>query len=211
MKRLAGEKAAEYVKDGQVVGLGTGTTVYYTLKALAGRDIIGVCTSLETEERCKEFNIPTTSINEKQPELTIDGADQVDPNRCLIKGGGGALTREKIIDYRSGDFIVIVDDKKMVDVLGQGFPLSVEVLPFAWKAVAKDLQKYGNPKLREKDGNPYVTDNQNYIILLEGEFPNPVELEKKLNMIPGVLENGLFTRPVNKVVIGSLEGVKVLE
>jgi len=206
-KKNAGYKAAEFVEDGMVVGLGSGSTVAYLLEALKGKDIIGVCTSIDTENKCKEYGIPTASINEKTPQLAIDGADEVSPERHLIKGGGGALTREKVIDYRAEKFIVIVGENKLVDYLGKTFYLPVEVLPFCWQAVKKDLEK----KFEKVVKRDFTTDNNNYILDCYGKIENPVEMERELNSIPGVVENGIFTKKVYKVIVGKEDGADVID
>lgn len=207
-KRLAGEKACEYVKDGMVLGLGTGSTVYYTLKKIAGQglDVIGVCTSVDTENKCKELGIKTSTIDEHDPELAIDGADEIDANRHLIKGGGGALTREKIVDYRAKEFIVVAEERKLVQQLGGTFFLPVEVIQFAWKRTQRELkERFGFERVEKRD---FTTDNGNYILDCHGKIGGAVEWEKEINSIPGVVENGLFTRDVKKIIVGSGTGVK---
>lgn len=207
-KRLAGEKACEYVKDGMVVGLGTGSTVFYTLKKLGELelDLIGVCTSIDTKNKCKEFGIKTSTIDEHDPEIAIDGADEVDPNKYLIKGGGGALTREKIVDYRAKDFVVIVGENKMVEQLGSTFYLPVEVIPFAWKRTQRELKKrFAFERVEKRE---FTTDNGNYLLDCYGKVKDPKKWENEINQIPGVVENGLFTRDVYKVIIGSDTGVR---
>ena len=202
-KRLAGEKACEYIRDGTVVGLGTGSTVFYTLKRIGelGLDIIGIPTSVDTEKRCVEFGIKTGTIDDYDPELAIDGADEVDPKKRLIKGGGGALTREKIVDYRAKRLVVVVGENKIVDYLGQGFYLPVEVVKFAWKRTRRELEgKFGFEKVVRRD---FITDNGNYILDCYGKVESPVEWESEINNVPGVVENGLFTRDVHKVIVGS--------
>jgi ribose 5-phosphate isomerase A len=219
LKKLCGEKAAEYVKDGMVVGLGTGSTVHYTIMKLGemvknGLNITAMATSIDTENKAKNLNIKLTDINKDTPDLTIDGADEVDPQKNLIKGGGGALTREKIIDYRSKEFIVVADERKVVQQLGERFYLPVEVLPFSWERVKKELaEKFGfeRVELRKKDNETYLTDNKNYILDCYGRIENPAQLEKDINNIPGVLENGLFTNCVTRVVVGKSDGVEVIE
>jgi ribose 5-phosphate isomerase A len=209
-KQLAGEAAVKYVKDGQVVGLGTGSTVFWTLKKIGelGLDIVGVCTSVDTERKCAEFGIKTGSINDYEPEVAIDGADEVDPAKHLIKGGGGALTREKIVDYRAKEFVVIVTENKLSEFLGQRFYLPVEVLPFCWKRVASELEG-GSYDLARVSKRDFTTDNGNYILDCHGRFHDPKRLEKQLNEIPGIVENGLFTRPA-RIIAGSENGVREL-
>ncbi|WP_160723109.1 ribose-5-phosphate isomerase RpiA [Bacillus sp. USDA818B3_A] len=198
-KKEVGEKAAEFVKDGMVIGLGTGSTVYYTILKLGelvqqGLSVKGIPTSLQTEKLAKELGIPLVSFHQiDQLDVAIDGADEVSPELNLIKGGGGALLREKIIAQAAKTFIVVADSHKMVNKLG-AFPLPVEVTPFGMEMTRKYLQELGgSPVVRKKDGIPYRTDNGNYIY--DCNFPDiihPGDLERDLNMIPGVVDNGLF-------------------
>lgn len=198
-KKLVGEKAAEFIKDGMVVGLGTGSTVYYTIIKLGqlvkeGLTIQGIPTSVRTEELAKKVGIPLVSFKEiGQIDVAIDGADEVDSNLDLIKGGGGALLREKIIANAAKQFIVVATPNKMVKKLG-GFQLPVEVVPFGAELTEKHISKLGiDPIFRQFEGNPYRTDNGNYIFDCDiSGILQPKELEEKLNMIPGVVENGLF-------------------
>lgn len=216
LKQIAGEKAAEYVKDGMVVGLGTGSTVYYTIVKLGemvkdGLDITGIPTSLETERLAKELGIKLCTLEEyPEIDLTIDGADEIDPNLNLIKGGGGALLREKIVAAASEKEIIVADESKLVRNLGERFHLPVEVLPFSYPFVAKRLEAMNlRPVLRGKDGRAYLTDNGNYIIDCDtGPIDAPDEMEKILNMIPGVVENGLFIKLADIALIGTKKGVK---
>ncbi len=211
MKRIAGEKAAEYVKDGMVVGLGTGSTVYYTILKLGemvkdGLDIIGIPTSIGTERLARELGIKISTLYEHpEIDLTIDGADEIDPELNLIKGGGGALLREKIVASASKMEIIVADERKLVDKLGERFHLPVEVIPFSYSVVFKRLDSMGlNPVLRKKNGEIYITDNGNYIIDCHtGPMENPEELEKDLNMIPGVVENGLFIGLAHMAIVGT--------
>jgi ribose 5-phosphate isomerase A len=218
MKKLAAEKAVKYVEDGMILGLGTGSTVRYTLLKLGelikkGMNIKGIPTSMNTKKIAKEFNIPLTTI-EDNPEidLTIDGADEVDSELNLIKGGGGALTREKIVAYHSKREIIVIDETKVVKALGIDFPLPVEVVRYGWNATKKKLEEFGcNVELRKIMNNPYITDNSNYI--LDCEFDriiNPEQLEIDINNIPGVVENGLFIGLADDVIVGSKQGIKTL-
>ena len=210
-KKLVGEKAVEFIKDGMVVGLGTGSTVYYTIMKLGqlvkeGLSIQGIPTSVQTEELAKKLGIPLASFKEiEQIDVAIDGADEVDSNLDLIKGGGGALLREKIIAKAAKKFIVVATPSKMVEKLG-AFPLPVEVVPFGAEWTAKHLQELrGEPTLRQINGKPYQTDNGNYIF--DCVFPNITQihkLEESLNKIPGVIENGLFIGMADLVI--SLDG-----
>ena len=210
-KKLVGEKAADFVKDGMVVGLGTGSTVYYTMLKLGqlvkeGLSIQGIPTSIRTAELAKSLGIPLANFQEiEQIDIAIDGADEVDFHFNLIKGGGGALLREKIIAKAAQEFIVVATPAKLSEKLGS-FPLPVEVVPFGVEWTAKHLEELrGKPSLRQINGKPYRTDNGNYI--LDCIFPNlsqPCELEISLNKIPGVVENGLFIGMADLVI--SLDG-----
>jgi ribose 5-phosphate isomerase A len=206
LKKKAAEEAVKYLKPGMIVGLGSGTTVYYALKKIGEEqlDIKGIPTSAKTEELCQQFGIKTGSINEIVPEMAIDGADEVDHKKNLIKGGGGALTREKIIDYRSKKLVIIVDESKLVKQLGSTHPLPVEVLPFAWGRVQTELESMFDKVEKRR----FVTDNGNFIIDCHGKIKNPKKMEIALNNIPGVVENGLFTKNVWKVVVGKEKGIK---
>ncbi|MGE8078163.1 ribose-5-phosphate isomerase RpiA [Peribacillus loiseleuriae] len=206
-KKIVGEKAVEFVKDGMTVGLGTGSTVYYTIIKLGqlmkeGLTIKGVPTSVETEKLANECGIPLANIKEiDQIDVAIDGADEVDSQLNLMKGGGGALLREKIIARAAKKFIVVADPAKIVNHLG-AFPLPIEVVPFGVEMTNEQIRLLGaETKIRYSNGNPYQSDNGNYII--DAKFPNisnPVTLEQKLNMIPGVVENGLFNQMADAVI-----------
>lgn len=204
-KRLAGEKAIEFVEDGMIVGVGTGSTVAFFIDAL-GRirhRIAGVVSSSEqSSERLRAHGIDVLELNQTGPlSLYVDGADECDPQYCLIKGGGAALTREKIIAEASKRFVCIVDPSKQVDVLGR-FPLPIEVIPMARSLVARELVKLtgGQPVWREG----IVTDNGNWVLDLHGlAITDPVSLERELNQIPGVVTVGLFARrPADIVIVG---------
>lgn len=206
-KKEVGEKAVDYVKEGMIVGLGTGSTVFYTISKLGklvqqGFSIKGIPTSKQTEKLAIDVGIPLVSLNEiDHIDLAIDGADEVNRDLDLIKGGGGALLREKIIAKAAKTFIVVTDSHKNVDTLGT-FPLPIEVVPFGYEMTIKYIRELGgNPKLREKDGNPFLTDNGNYIIDSSfQEIKHPNELEKNLNLIPGVVDNGLFVGLADAVI-----------
>jgi ribose 5-phosphate isomerase A len=219
MKKMAAEKAVEYVEDGLVVGLGTGSTVEYTLKKLGemvkdGLKITGIPSSLKTKKLAAEYGIPLADIDEyPEIDLTIDGADEVDSNLNLIKGGGGALTREKIIAYHSKKEIIVVDETKIVKGLGCDFPLPVEVTKYGWVATKKSLEDLGCvAELRKIIDEPFITDNSNYILDCDfGKIDEPSYLEKEINLIPGVVENGLFIDLVDEVIVGSKQGIITLE
>lgn len=217
LKQLAGEKATEYVKDGMVVGLGTGSTVYYTIKRLGimvseGLDIIGIPTSISSENIAKESGIKLSTLDEHPKiDVTIDGADEVDPNLNLIKGMGGALFREKIVASASDLEVIVVDLSKMVDVLGTKSPLPVEVASFGWKICQNKLKKFGcTVKLRMKDDTIFISDNKNYILDCKFEqIIDPQSLESEINNIPGVMENGLFLSIADVALVGAEDGVKL--
>lgn len=212
-KKLAGEKAVQYVKDGMIVGLGTGSTVYWTIKKLGelvrdGLDIRGIPTSKNTEELAIEEGIPLISLSEiGQLDITIDGADEVNPDLQLIKGGGGALLREKLIASISKRLVIVVDESKCVSRLGR-FPLPVEVTPFGVEITSKQLQVLGcTPKLRTEKDIPYKTDNGNYILDCSfSSISEPIELTNKINMLPGVVENGLFVNMAEIIVVAKKDG-----
>jgi len=218
MKKLAAEKAVDYVESGMILGLGTGSTVEYTLKKLGkmvknGFDIKGIPTSLHTKKIAKMENIPLTTIEENpEIDLTIDGADEVDSELNLIKGGGGALTREKIIAYHSKREIIVIDETKIVKALGIDFPLPVEVVKYGWNLTKNKLQEFGcNVELRKIMDDPFITDNSNYILDCEFEhIEDPEKLEIDINNIPGVVENGLFIGLADDVIVGSKQGIKTL-
>jgi len=219
MKKLAAEKAVDYIEDNMIVGLGTGSTIEFTLKKLGemikdGLNIKGIPTSLRTKKSATNYGIPLTDFKENvEIDVTIDGADEVDSNLYLIKGGGGALAREKIVAYHSKKVIIIIDESKVVKRLGIGFALPVEVTKFGWNATMKSLENLGCvPELRTITGEPYITDNQNYIIDCDfGKIDEPENLEKEINLIPGVVENGLFIDLVDEVIVGSKQGIMTLE
>ncbi|MEF8874311.1 MAG: ribose-5-phosphate isomerase RpiA [Candidatus Thermoplasmatota archaeon] len=219
-KRNAGWRAAEYVEDGMVVGLGTGSTAKYAIEKIGeriqdeGLDIAGIPTSLETEKRAEKAGIELVELDEADKiDLTIDGADEVNPNKRLIKGGGGALLREKIIAYNSKKYIVIVDPSKEVEKLGVDFPLPVEVLSKWQKGVADCVRKLGcEPEVRTNDGEAFLTDNGNNILDCDFDgIPRPEKLSKRLNYIPGVLEHGLFIDVTDLVIIGKENGFEELD
>ena len=221
LKKLAGEKAVELIKDKMIVGLGTGSTVEYTIRKLGkkirdeGLEIKGIPTSIHTKRLAKEEKIPLTTLEENpEIDITIDGADEVDSYLNLIKGGGGALTREKIIAFNSKKVIIVVDDSKVVKALGIDFDLPVEVVKFGWTSTKKSLEQFDcEVKLREiMENEPYITDNGNYILDCEFErIDDPSELEKEINNIPGVVENGLFVDLVDEVIAGGKQGIVTLD
>jgi len=220
LKKLAGEKAVEHIEDGMTIGLGTGSTVEYTLRKLGelvkeGLKIKGIPTSIHTQRIAKEEKIPLTSLEENPViDVTIDGADEVDSDLNLIKGGGGALVREKIIAFNSKKVIIVIDDSKIVKALGIDFPLPVEVVKFGWTSTKKTLEELGcNIELREiMENEPFITDNGNYILDCEFDRINePEQLEIDINNIPGVVDNGLFIGLVDEVIVGGKQGILTLD
>lgn len=204
-KRLAGEKAIDYVEDGMIVGVGTGSTVAFFIDALGRikhRIAGAVSSSEQSTQRLRGHGIEVIDLNNAGPlALYVDGADECDPHKHLIKGGGAALTREKIIAQASEKFVCIIDPAKRVDVLGK-FPLPVEVIPMARSLVARTIvaQTGGQPVWREG----VTTDNGNWVLDVHGlAIRDPVAMERELNQIPGVVSVGLFARrPADVVIVG---------
>ena len=220
MKQEVGLAAASRVKSDSIVGLGTGSTTAYAIEYIGDRlakgelkNIVGIPTSFQAEVLAKKYNIPLTSLDAiDKIDIAIDGADEVDPQKNLIKGGGAAHTREKVVDTLADRFIVVVDSGKLVDKLGSTFLLPVEVIPMAVTPVMRKLEKLGGkPELRMgiKKAGPVVTDQGNLVIDVKFEqIDNPAELEKTINNIPGVLENGLFVGVTDLVLIGEIKDGK---
>ena len=216
MKQEVGRAAAARVQSGTIVGLGTGSTTAYAIEFLGDRikkgelkDIKGIPTSFQASVLAKQYGIPLTTLDEvDRIDIAIDGADEVDPQHNLIKGGGAAHTREKIVDALAEQFIVVVDSSKIVDRLGSTFPVPVEVIPLAMTPVMRAIEKLGGkPELRMgvKKAGPVITDQGNMVIDVKFDsIDNPGELEKTLNNIPGVLENGLFVGVTDLVLVGEV-------
>jgi len=213
-KQLAGERAASYVEDDMVVGLGTGSTAFFAIKKLGervsrGLRICGIPTSEQSRIQAEAEKIPLVEFNAiTSIDLTIDGADEFDPHFNLTKGGGGALLREKIVASLSRSEIIIADESKSVVQLG-AFPLPIEVIPFGWQAIVRQLAELGShPTLRTtNDHSPFVTDNGNYIIDCDfGQIDDPPKLEKTINRICGVVECGLFIGLADRIIIGKTDG-----
>ncbi|NEQ52974.1 MAG: ribose-5-phosphate isomerase RpiA [Leptolyngbya sp. SIO3F4] len=216
MKQEVGRAAAAQVKSGSIVGLGTGSTTAFAIQFIGERlaageitDIVGIPTSFQASVLAKKHGIPLTTLDEApRIDIAIDGADEVDPQQNLIKGGGAAHTREKVVDGLAERFVVVVDSSKLVDKLGSTFALPVEVLPMAVAPVTRALEALGGtPELRmgvNKDG-PVITDQGNMVLDVKFTgIDNPVDLEKTINNIPGVLENGLFVGLADEVLIGEV-------
>jgi ribose 5-phosphate isomerase A len=216
-KRSAARRALDYARDARVVGLGTGSTTKFAIEGIAelvrgGSGLRGVPTSKATEALAQKLGIPLVALSDVEAiDVTIDGADEVDPAFNMIKGGGGALTREKLVALASRLRVMIVDETKLVEVLGKTRPLPVEVLPFAWTMTARLLAETGcKPVRRESAGDPFITDNGNYIIDCEFvSIPQPREVERTIKLIPGVVESGLFIDIADILVIGLPDSVEV--
>lgn len=213
-KRAAAHEACELLEDGFVVGLGTGSTAAHAVKRIGelveeGLRVEGIPTSVETMELARHLDVPLTSLDEvDRVDLTIDGADEVDPKKRLVKGMGGALLREKIVASVSEREVIIVDERKLVDQLGTTSPLPVEAVQFARGPVRRVLEERGyEPELRGDGEKDFLTDNGNIIfdIHLDG-IPEPERLEAELNTVPGVVENGLFLNLATDVIVGSADG-----
>ena len=213
MKKIAAQAALQFVKPEMIVGVGSGSTVNCFIEALGSmKDEIkgAVAASKNSEELLKKQGIEVFSANDvTNLDIYVDGADEINPQKMMIKGGGAALTREKIVAALAKNFICIVDSSKQVDVLGSTFPLPVEVIPMARSQVARKLVALGGaPEYREG----VVTDNGNIILDVHNfEILNPVEMEKELNNIAGVVTNGIFAlRPANTVIVGTPNGAKII-
>jgi ribose 5-phosphate isomerase A len=218
-KRLTGEKAAEYIEDGMIIGLGTGSTAYYAVKKVGelvrdGLKIKAVPTSKETAELAAAEGINLVELADVEGlDLTIDGADEVDPDFNLIKGGGGALLREKIVASATDKLVIVVDESKLVEHLG-AFPLPVEVTPFSWQYTQRMIEKFScSSEIRRKDGEIFVTDNGNYILDCDfGQIEDPLKISVELNKLPGVVENGIFAEMAEIIVVGYNDGhIEVLD
>ena len=220
MKQEVGRAAANLIQSNSIVGLGTGSTTAYAIQFIGERlksgeikDIVGVPTSFQAEVLSKQYGIPLTTLDAiDHIDIAIDGADEVDPLKNLIKGGGAAHTREKVVDYLANQFIVVIDSGKLVDKLGSVFAVPVEVIPMAVTPVMNAIAKLGGkPELRMgvKKAGPVVTDQGNLVVDVKfDDIPDPVNLEKTLNNIPGVLENGIFVNCADKVLIGEVKDGK---
>ena len=228
MKQAVALAAVDQIRDGMVLGLGSGSTAALMIKELGARlqdgrlkDITGVTTSFQGEVLAAELGIPLQSLNAvDRIDLAIDGADEVDPAFQLIKGGGACHVQEKLVACRANRFVVVVDSTKLVERLNLGFLLPVEVMAGAWRQVQQQLQAMaGAAELRmaTRKAGPVVTDQGNLVldVRFEGGIEDPVELERSVNNLPGVLENGLFVNLVDQVLVGEISngvaGVRDLE
>lgn len=214
-KEAAGHAAAALIEPGMVVGIGTGSTARFFIEALgkrcsAGLQIRGVVTSQASQKLAKEVGIPLVTIDEvDEIDLTVDGADEIDPQKRMVKGGGGALLREKIIATHSREMVVVVDSSKRVDQLG-AFGLPIEITPFGYTQTVRLIERLGKKaKLRTtQSGELVITDNRNYLVDLAFASPieDPEQLEIDLLLIPGVVETGLFLTQGGRVFVGQPDG-----
>lgn len=219
-KQMAAEHAISFIRSGMAVGLGTGTTASYFVESLGRRlrdgqlkDIQGVPTSSSTERLARQWEIPLTTLRLcPRLDVTVDGADEIGPELSLIKGQGGALLYEKIVARASQLEIIVADQEKVVPVLGTRSPLAVEVIPFGWPTYERALSDLGcEPVLRTMDDEPFLTDEHNYIVDCHFQrIDDPAALERELNLIPGIVENGLFINLADRVFVGSPTGVTEL-
>ncbi|HET6520156.1 MAG TPA: ribose-5-phosphate isomerase RpiA [Geminicoccaceae bacterium] len=219
-KRAAAEAAAALVGDGMVVGLGTGSTAAFAVAALGGRvarglRIVGIPTSERTADQARSLGIPLTGFAEhRRVDLTIDGADEIEPQSLdLIKGLGGALLREKIVASASDRLVIVADEGKLVGRLGERAPVPVEVVAFGWEVTARRLADLGARAARRTgaDGQPFVTDGGNYILdCAFGPIEDPAGLEARLARVVGVVESGLFVGLATEAIVAGADGVQTI-
>lgn len=221
LKRKAGERAVDFVESGMVVGLGHGSTAVFALRRIAQllregqlREIVGVPCSRQVEAEARKLGFPLTTLDEHPViDLTIDGADEVDPRLNVIKGGGGALLREKIVAQASRREIIVVDESKLSRALGTRWPVPVEVVPFGWHTQSAYLESLGAQPSRRlnEDGTHFKTDQGNFILDSNfGPIPNPDQLAARLNERAGIVEHGLFLELATDVIVAGGEGVRHL-
>lgn len=218
-KKAAALKAVEFIRDGMVVGLGTGSTAKHMVIALgakvrAGMTLRAVPTSHETAALARQSGITLIDTDNRWDiDIAIDGADQVDPGFNLIKGGGGALLKEKIVAASARQFIVLIDYTKQVPVLGGSFPLPIEIIPFGWGSTAREIERLTNSPvvLRERNGAPFKTEAGNLIVDVHlPRIEQPADLEIALNQIPGIVETGLFVGRTDILIVGKASGTETL-
>ena len=221
LKQQTAEFALQFIQSGMTVGLGSGSTAIYATRGIGRRiqagdlkDIVAVPTSLAIEAEAQALGIPLTTLEDHpRIDVTIDGADEVDPDFNLIKGGGGALLREKIVAQATQRQIIVVDDSKLSDQLGTRWAVPVEVIPFGWTAQASFLQSLGSaPKLRRQDnGRPYLTDQSNLILDCRfGKIEDPSGLAEAIKGRAGIVEHGLFIRLADDVIVAGQSGLRHL-
>lgn len=220
LKQEAAIRAVALVRSGMRVGLGTGSTARYAIEELGRKlrdgeltDIVGVPTSDASETLAREHGVPLADLGTLELDLAIDGADEIAPNLDLIKGLGGALTREKLVELRARELIIIADHTKLVEELGEKAPVPVEVVRFGIESTLQRIEALGaTGALRERGGAPFVTDNGNFIYdaHFEGGMSDPEELERVLKLTPGVVETGLFLGMATRAFVASPDGVQEL-
>jgi ribose 5-phosphate isomerase A len=222
MKRKTALEAVNEVKNGYIIGLGSGSTIAYAIEELGRRikedrmDIRGIPTSYATMKLAVKYGVPLTTLNENpRPDIALDGADQVDQDLNLIKGLGGALTREKIVDNASKQLVIIVDERKLTKKLGTNQIVPIEIIPVASTVVANTLDKLGGKSTIRKTNDTtleFITDNGNFILDVDfGAIDKPIELENRLRKVIGIVETGLFLNMTHKVYVGRKNGtVKTL-
>lgn len=217
-KKAAAMAAVDQITSGQVVGLGTGSTVRYAIVELGQRlrqkrlgDVVGIPTSEETAALAAQEGIPLVEVGRSPMGIAIDGADEIAPSLALTKGGGGALLREKIVAAAAHRFVVVADESKLVDRLGSSSPIPVEVATFGYRGTMDQLRRFGNPNLRTSTGEPFVTDNGNYIVDLQVEdVEHPARFNELLSSVPGVLETGLFVGLADEALVAGAGGVRTI-
>ncbi|MBK7105494.1 MAG: ribose-5-phosphate isomerase RpiA [Ignavibacteriae bacterium] len=221
-KKLAAEKAVEEIQSGMVIGLGSGSTFYYAIQKIGQlikngelENIVGISSSDKTSKLANEFGIPLTTFHEKQEiDVTIDGADEVDKYLNLIKGGGAAHLREKVIAQASKKLIIVVDETKLSEKLGTNWAVPIEVLRFAYPLEMKFLESINGKSILRiyQNGEPVITDEGNFILDTNfGIIQNPFELAEKLENRAGIIEHGLFLKLTSKVIVAGKNGIKILE
>ena len=222
LKKQAAERAVEFVKSGMVVGLGHGSTAVFAVQHIAQllqsdrlRNILGVACSLQVEDEARQLGIPLTTLDEHPViDVTIDGADEVDPNLDLIKGGGGALLREKMVAQASHREIIVVDETKLSPALGTRWPVPVEVVPFGWRTQVSYLESMGArvSVRQDRNGKRFLTDQGNLILDCKfGPLSQPSQLAAKLNTRTGIVEHGLFIDLATDVIVADAKGVRHLK
>lgn len=218
-KRAAAFAAADLVPDGTTIGFGTGSTFAFVLERLAermraGLRVRGVATSLATTELAGKLGIPVVGLDTvDRLDLAIDGADEVDPHKHLIKGGGGAHLRERLVATAAKELVVIVDETKLVPVLGKAFKLPVEVVQFGWQHTSRRVAATGCEVVRrDKAGAPFVSDNGNFVLDCRYPgIPDPAALQRTLDALPGVVDHGLFVGLAGRIVVADAQGkVRIL-
>jgi len=217
-KKIAGEKAVDYIEQDMLIGLGTGSTVFWTMQRLAervkeGLRIQAVPTSTETEELARKLGIPLLTLEDmKELDLVVDGADEISVELDLIKGGGGALLREKLVALASRKRIIVADSGKLSKQLGS-FPLPIEIVRFGWVQILSRVLQLGcQATLRKAKDSPFITDNGNYILDCKfDEITDPLRLHEQLKLLPGVIETGLFVKLADVVVVGYPDRFELLE